>query len=238
MDTLTSIINQAIYGYSRKNDFNNNSIFDLIQEILEFNNRAVYSDLIYEPNPCTFSTKDFYSLELLRAIRFWHFNFDLFSGKALMPYYADLTGTLSYYEDKIWKIYDRDHQFTCEFRIDSKKDKKYIYVLFFKRPKQLQGNYYEFKNFIINRLKPIFFDFLQYDSIMGRAIYSTNSQIKNTQRGDWRLKEKNWKNNQGNTFKVSGLKFLYLKMGFQLGELVDPSLDPQKDYIVLPNQNI
>jgi hypothetical protein len=73
---------------------------------------------------------------------------------------------------------------------------------------------------------------------MGRAIYSTNSQIKNTQRGDWRLKEKNWKNNQGNTFKVSGLKFLYLKMGFQLGELVDPSLDPQKDYIVLPNQNI
>ena len=73
---------------------------------------------------------------------------------------------------------------------------------------------------------------------MGRAIYSTNSEIKNTSKPDWRLKQKAWKLTDGALLTVSGLKYLYLKMGFELGELVDPSLDPQKDYVVLLNKNI
>lgn len=238
MDTLSYYINEAIYGTRHNSLGSIDESFIRIKEIVAFNHRAIYSDLKYELDPSSFSSTDFYTLEILRAIRFWGFDFDLYLGEAYMPFITDFSGTIDYRKDKIWKIYDKQKHFTCEFRIDSDNLKTNVYVLFFKRPAALQGNFYEFKHFIINQIKLIFFDFLQYDSIMGRAIYSSNSQIKNTAKGDWRLRQKVWKVSDDNSLSVSGLKYLYLKMGFQLGELVDPSLDSQKDYVVLLNKNI
>lgn len=238
MDLITKYINEAVYGTSLGSFSTIDDSLIKIKEIISYNHRALYSELKYVKNPSSFDTNDYYTLEILRAIRFWGFNFDLFYGEAYMPFIKDFSGTIDYRKDKIWKIYDKEKQFTCEFRIDSDGTKKNVYVLFFKRPHQIQGNYYEFKHFIIYQIKLIFFDFLQYNSIMGRAIYSSNSEIKNTGKGDWRLKPKVWKVSDDNLLRVTGLKYLYLKMGFQLGELVDPSLDPKKDYVVLLNKNI
>ncbi|NBP02613.1 MAG: hypothetical protein EBU90_21330 [Proteobacteria bacterium] len=239
MDSLNKYIQTAIYGgYPRQTRCLVDDTIEKIKEIIAFNNKAVYSDLIYNCVPSTFSSTDFYTLEILRAIRFWGFNFELYQGEAIMPFITDLVGTMSFRKDKIWKIYDKTNHFSCEFRIDEQGLTKNIYVLFFKRLKQHQGNYYQFKHFIINQIKPIFFDFLQYYQIMGRAIYSSNSEIRFSEKEDWRLKKRVWDGIDGQLYEVSGLKYIYLKMGFQLGEKVDPSLDPSKDYVVLLNSSI
>jgi len=236
---ISRIYNEALYGDKilPSSCFVSDEI-NKIKEIVEFNYRGIYSDLKYNTHECNFNSDDFNTLEILRAIRFWGFPFKLYSGYAYMPFYPDLSGNISYRKDSIFKISDDFKGLSCELRVDLEKNCKICYVLFFKRTKELQGNYFEFKHFIINQIKPIFFDFLQYKSITGRAIYSTNSEIKNIAKPDWRLKEKVWKLKDGTELKVSGLKYLYLKMGFELGELVDPSLDPHKDYVVLLNKNI
>ena len=239
MLNISKIYNDALYaGRSIESfDYVSDEI-NRIKDIVEFNYRGIYSDLKYNAHECAFSSDDNNTLELLRGIRFWGFPFKLYSGYAYMPYYSDFSGNIKYKKDSIFKITDENKGFSCELRIDFNKNNKVCYVLFFKRTKDLQGNYFEFKHFIINQIKPLFFDFLQFKSIMGRAIYSTNSEIKNIAKPDWRLKQKIWKLTDGTILKVSGLKYLYLKMGFQLGELVDPSIDPEKDYVVLLNENI
>jgi len=238
VDSLQRIINLAFNGATDTHESFIDSKLSKIREIVHFNNKCIYSDLVYEKSPADFTTNDFQTLEILRGIRFWQFPFKLFKGYALMPFYSDFSGKINYRKDQIWKIEDPGLGFTCEFRIDSNGTYKNVYVLFFKRSVELQGNYYQFKNFVTYQIKSLFFDFLQYKSILGRAIFSTNSEIRLNNNGDWRLKEKIWNDGKGNSYKVTGLKYLYLKMGFELGELVDPSLEAQKDYVVLLNKNI
>lgn len=240
MDTLSQTINEALYGqgFFRGHD----ALFEIqdrIGDILKFNSKCIYSDLKYSPSISTFDSNDFLTLEILRAIRFWGFPLSLHEGWAYMPFYSDLDYTLNYRKDKIWKLTDLENGFTCEFRLDKSGVNYQVYILFFKQEVLRQGNFYAFKSFVLNKIKPVFFDFLQYSSLLGRAIYSTNSEIRFSRQGDWRLYERIWTDpSSGLEYKVSGLKYLYLKMGFQLGELVDPALEPQKDYIVLINKNI
>ena len=236
---LNNIIQTAIYGgYS---DFTCDPVAQEIRNIkerVETNLNCTYSELKYDVFPSDFSSSDNITLDILRAIRFWGFNLKLYSGLAYMPYYPDIRSKITYRKDRIWKIYDSEKGFSCEFRVDTQKNKNYCYVLFFKRIKEQQGNFYEFKHFVINQIKPIFLDFLQYDYLIGRAIYSTNSEIRHNEKSDWRLLSKSWTGNDGVVYEVSGLKYLYLKMGFVLGELVDTSLDPQRDYVILLKENI
>ena len=236
---LNNIIQKAIYGgYS---DFSCDPVAQEIRNIkerVETNLNCIYSELIYDLSPIDFSSSDNITLDILRAIRFWGFNLRLYSGLAYMPYYPDIRSKITYRKDRIWKIYDSEKGFSCEFRVDTQKNKTSCYVLFFKRIKEQQGNFYEFKHFVINQIKPIFLDFLEYDYLIGRAIYSTNSEIRHNEKSDWRLLSRSWTGNDGVVYEVSGLKYLYLKMGFVLGELVDTSLDPQRDYVILLKENI
>lgn len=239
MDLIAKTINEALYGKHFQEGNNACSeIQERVSDIIKFNSKCIYSELKYAPNISSFDSDSFFTLEILRAIRFWGFPISVHEGWAYMPYFSDLEYTLKYRKDKIWKLTDLDNGFTCELRIDKSGSKYQVYILFFKQEILRQGNYYSFKRFVLDKIKPIFFDFLQYSSILGRAIYSTNSEIRFTKNGDWRLYERVWTDPySGLKYKVSGLKYLYLRMGFQLGELVDPSLDPQKDYVVLLNKN-
>jgi hypothetical protein len=236
---LNNIIRTAEYGGF--SDFSTDPVAHEINNIkhrVETNLKCTYSELKYEASPCDFSNSDNITLDILRAIRFWGFNLKLYNGVALMPYYPDIKSKITYRQDRIWKICDPEKGFSCEFRIDTSKNKISCYVLFLKRIKEQQGNFYEFKHFVINQIKLIFLDFLQYEYLIGRAIYSTNSEIRNETKGDWRLLSKIWIGNDGVVYEVSGLKYLYLKMGFVLGELIDPSLDAQRDYVILLKDNI
>jgi len=237
--SLNNIIQKAIYaGYSDQSCDPVAQEIRNIKDRVETNLNCIYSELKYDTSPSDFSTTDNITLDILRAIRFWGFNLNLYTGLAYMPYYPDLISKITYRKDKIWKLYDSEKGFSCEFRVDTQRNKTSCYVLFFKRIKEQQGNFYEFKHFVINQIKPIFLDFLQYDYLIGRAIYSTNSEIRHNKNSDWRLSSKRWTGDDGVLHEVSGLKYLYLKMGFVLGELVDPSLHAQRDYVILLKENI
>jgi hypothetical protein len=72
-------------------------------------------------------------------------------------------------------------------------------------------------------MRPLLFDHAGYRFMMGKAVWSTNSEIRFTHRGDFRKRQRKWDGKA-----VSGLKYLYLKMGFR--GLPD---DPSGNYVVL-----
>lgn len=160
---------------------------------------------------------------LIRGMRNLSLPYDVYAGHALME---QVTYQMEIYhrKDPIFKIHDPESGFSMEYRPDSLFGSKSAYVLFFKREKEKQGNYFEFKKFIKSQISPLLFTEAGYEYILGKAIWSSNSEIRFSHKGDWRTKKRLW-----NGKEVTGLQYAYLLMGFRSL----PS-DPTGQILVLP----
>jgi hypothetical protein len=160
---------------------------------------------------------------LIRGLRNLCLPYDVYSGHALME---QVTFQMDIYhrKDPIFKIQDPEGGFSVEYRPDTLFGSKSAYVLFFKRDKNRQGNYFEFKKFIKQEISPLLFQEANYEYIFGKAIWSSNSEIRFSHKGDWRTKKRLW-----NGKEVTGLQYAYLLMGFR----PLPS-DPTGQLLVLP----
>ena len=115
-----------------------------------------------------------------------------------------------------------------------------FYVVFFERDTLLQGNFYEAKKFIHGPLSRIFFDALGFDSLMGKAVWSSNSEVRNSKarETDWRdSKRTAYYESRNKKVPVSGLQKFYLLCGFVfLNQIIGNNWD-SKDQMVLLNPN-
>ncbi|NDD03582.1 MAG: hypothetical protein EB078_01635 [Proteobacteria bacterium] len=182
---------------------------------------TLYSELIYKEGALTIGESALGD-KLMTGLKELGLPFAVYEGEALMER-LDYNLQTFYRKDPIFKIRDEGRGFSMEFRDSSLYGDKAAYVLFFRRDKEVQGNFYEFKRFVLNQMRPLLFDHAGYGFIMGKAVWSSNSEIRFTHRGDFRKRQRKWEGKN-----VSGLKYLYLKMGFR--ELPD---DPSGDYVVL-----
>jgi hypothetical protein len=160
---------------------------------------------------------------LIRGLRNLDLPYVVYSGHALME---QVTYQMEIYhrKDLIYKVFDPNSGFSIEYRPDVLFGSKSAYVLFFKREKEKQGNYFEFKKFIKDEISPLLFNEADYEYILGKAIWSSNSEIRFSHKGDWRTKKRYW-----NGQEVTGLQYAYLLMGFR----PLPS-DPTGEILVLP----
>jgi hypothetical protein len=180
-----------------------------------------YSELTYKKEALTMG-QSVLGDKLIRGLVQLGLPFDVYMGEALMER-LDYNLESYYRKDPIFKIRDEKTGFSMEFRDSTLFGEKSAYVLFFKRDKNKQGNFYEFKKFVLNQMRPLLFNHAGYQYMMGKAVWSANSQIKEAPRGDFRKKQRKWRGKS-----VSGLKYLYLVMGFM--DLPDSS---SSDYVVL-----
>jgi hypothetical protein len=147
--------------------------------------------------------------KLLCGLKLMGLKYEVFSGSAIkerLNYNMEIYLT----KDPIFKIISYDTGFSMEYRPDVLYGEKSAYILFFKRDINKQGNFFEFKKFILQHMKPLLFEHCDYRFIAGKAIWSSNSEIRYTHKGDWRTKRRKW-----NGQEVSGLQFAYLLMGFR-----------------------
>lgn len=180
-----------------------------------------YSELVYKKEVLTMG-QSVLGDKLIKGLNQLGLPFDVYMGEALMER-LDYNLESYYRKDPIFKVRDEKTGLSMEFRDTTLFGERSAYVLFFKRDKNQQGNFYEFKKFVLNQMKPLLFNYVGYQYMMGKAVWSANSQIKEGPRGDFRKKQRIWHGKS-----VSGLKYLYLVMGFK--DLPDDSSD---DYVVL-----
>ena len=169
---------------------------------------TIYTDLEYQKTPLFVGQSEEGDL-LLKGLNKLGLFFEVYCGHALMEQ-ATYDLNIIHRKDPIFKIYDPRSGFSMEYRPDVLYGSKSAYVLFFKREKEKQGNYFEFKKFIKDEISPLLFNEADYQYILGKAIWASNSEIRYTHKGDWRTKRREWKGKE-----VSGLQLAYLLMGFR-----------------------
>ena len=187
---------------------------------------TLYTDLEYQKTPLSEGQSNEGDL-LIKGLKRLGLSFEVYCGHALMEQ-ATYDLNIIHRKDPIFKIYDPRSGFSVEYRPDVLYGCKCAYILFFKRTKDKQGNYYEFKKFIKHEISPLLFQEGNCEYILGKAVWSSNSEIRYIHTGDWRTKRRVW-----NGKEVSGLQYAYLLMGFKFL----PS-DPTGQILVLPKEKI
>jgi hypothetical protein len=180
-------INQIIKEVTRYADayemVYSNPLIKELQNIIAVNNETTFSKLEYRNEELSEDSN-----EIVKAVKSENREFKVFKGKGFIPR-INLKTKDQYFEERdLIKIRDDKNGFTFQFSRNLQQEAKHIYVVFLERDTLLQGNFYEAKKFIHGPLSRIFFDALGFDSLMGKAVWSSNSEVRNSKARDtdWR----------------------------------------------------
>lgn len=145
--------------------------------------------------------------------------YSLYKGKAYCTvYYGPFLRYKKNEEIEVFRISNENKGFVLDFRIQENMQMgPCVFVLMLTREAQMQGNFYTLKRMLVDELWQQVFEPAGYAMMFGRASWSENSEVRHTTRkeDDWRLQRHDciWKKN-GRQIQTSGLKMLYLRMGF------------------------
>jgi hypothetical protein len=232
-------INQIIKEVTRYADayemVYSNPLIKELQNIIAVNNETTFSKLEYRNEELSEDSN-----EIVKAVKSENREFKVFKGKGFIPR-INLKTKDQYFEERdLIKIRDDKNGFTFQFSINLQQEAKHIYVVFLERDTLLQGNFYEAKKFIHGPLSRIFFDALGFDSLMGKAVWSSNSEVRNSKARDtdWRdSKRTAYYKCRDKKVPVTGLQKFYLLCGFVfLNQLIGNNPE-SKDQMVLLNPN-
>jgi hypothetical protein len=232
-------INQIIKEVTRYADayemVYSNPLIKELQNIIAVNNETTFSKLEYRNEELSEDSN-----EIVKAVKSENREFKVFKGKGFIPR-INLKTKDQYFEERdLIKIRDDKNGFTFQFSINLQQEAKHIYVVFLERDTLLQGNFYEAKKFIHGPLSRIFFDALGFDSLMGKAVWSSNSEVRNSKARDtdWRdSKRPAYYKCRDKKVPVTGLQKFYLLCGFVfLNQLIGNNPE-SKDQMVLLNPN-
>ena len=212
-----------------------NPLIQELQNILAVNSETTFSRLEY----CKEEVSEVDN-EIVKAVKCENREFKVYKGKGYIPR-INLKTKDQYFEERdLIKIRDDKNGFTFQFSINLQQEAKHIYVVFLERDTLLQGNFYEVKKFIHGPLSRIFFDVLGFDSLMGKAVWSSNSEVRNSKarETDWRdSKRTAYYESRNKKVPVTGLQKFYLLCGFVfLNQIIGNNCD-SKDQMVLLNPN-
>ena len=111
-----------------------------------------------------------------------------------------------------------------------------IHVLLLKRETNRQGSFFAIKRMIVAELWQRVFVPAGAGCLYGRAVWSSNSEIRNSGQGDdWRKRSCYvGVNRQLKSIRINGLTLFYLRMGFLPFELIVPNTPPEFVCLIAP----
>ena len=232
---MNQIIKEVTRYADAKSLVHTNPLIQEFDEMMKINNGMIFSKMEYDENELNAESGN----EVVDAIKKENDDFKVYKGKGFIPRVCLRTKGKYFDERELFKLRDDKNGFTFQFSLMKHEEARHIYVVFLEKDTHLQGNFYEAKRFIQGPLSRIFFDTLGFDSLMGRAVWSSNSEVRNS-----RKRETDWRDSKrvalyGGTrkrhFPLTGLQKFYLLCGFVfLNQIIgnDPST---RDQMVLLN---
>lgn len=237
MMEINQIIKEVTRYADAKSLVNTNPLIEELDEIIKVNSGMIFSKMEYGTQELNANSGN----EIVKAIKKENEDYKVYKGKGYIPRISIKTKEKYFDERDLFKIRDAKNGFTFQFSLMSHGEARHIYVVFLEKDTHLQGNFFEVKRFINGPISRIFFDSLGFDSLMGRAVWSSNSEVRNSSKRetDWRDSKKIalYGASRKREFPLTGLQKFYLLCGFVfLNQLIGNDPD-SKDQMVLLNPN-